>query len=126
MALHESLSICNIILKKYEVAVGAKSQICLSSNTITHLLWNLLDLATDEIEGDLNHNKKLQVDIPGKQKSQARVVIRRMLREKVRLSLLNPDLNVDKSWNQARNQLNKELDEGVALSSNSMGILKLW
>ena len=74
----------------------------------------------------MNHNKKLQVDIPGKQKSQARVVIRRMLREKVRLRLLNPDLNVDKSWNQARNQLNKELDEGIGLSSNAMGIIKLW
>ena len=49
-----------------------------------------------------------------------------MLREKVRLRLLNPDLNVDKSWNQARNQLNKELDEGIGLSSNAMGIIKLW
>ena len=53
VALHESLSICDIILKKYEVAVGAKSQICLSSNTITHLLWSLLDLATDEIPKEI-------------------------------------------------------------------------
>ena len=60
VALHESLSICNIILRNM-VAVGARSQICLSSNTITHLLWSLLDLATDNPEGDLNHKQSCKL-----------------------------------------------------------------
>ena len=76
---------------------------------------------------DLNARQLQEHQIIENENLQIRIVLRKLLREKVKQRMRNPDENIDKLWNQVRQQINKELNNtNITLSSNAMGILKLW
>ena len=127
LALHECISVSSIVLQKYQLILSCKTKICLSSNTLTHLLWSLLDIGKVNPGTDLNARQLQEHQIIENENLQIRIVLRKLLREKVKQRMRNPDENIDKLWNQVRQQINKELNNtNITLSSNAMGILKLW
>ena len=100
--MHECISVSSIVLQKYQLILSCKTKICLSSNTLTHLLWSLLDIGKVNPGTDLNARQLQEHQIIENENLQIRIVLRKLLREKVKQRMRNPDENIDKLWNQVR------------------------